>query len=97
VFEKKVAELVGTEVSVAATLIGGGVVKPVVGKSPKVLGLSHGTTLGETGVSNLSPSKTRPGEEKTVEKLLKFKFLETPADGITGETETVTGASERRL
>jgi hypothetical protein len=88
VFEKKVAEMIGTEVSAATTLIGGGVVNPGVGKSPKVLGLSHGTTSGETGVSNLSPSKTRPGEEKSARKLLKFKVLETPADGIIGEIET---------
>jgi hypothetical protein len=47
VFGKKVAELVGTEVYVATTLTGGGVVKPGVGKYPKVLGLSHMVQLQE--------------------------------------------------
>jgi len=76
-FEKKVAELIGIEVSTATTLTRGGVVKPGVGKSPKVLGLSHGTISGETRVSKISPSKTRPREEKLAEKISKFKFLET--------------------
>jgi hypothetical protein len=52
----------GTKVSlsVVATIIGGGVVKPGVGKYSKVLGLDHGTTSGEKGVTRISPSNPRP-------------------------------------
>jgi hypothetical protein len=41
------------------TLIGGGVVKPRVGKYSEVLGLNHYTNSRETGVSNISPSNLR--------------------------------------
>jgi hypothetical protein len=81
---KKVVELVGKEASPTTTLIGEGIVKPGVGKSPKVLGLSQGTTSGETGVSKFSPSKPRPGEEKTTGKPPKFKAIETPTEDIIG-------------
>jgi hypothetical protein len=50
----------GKEVSPSldtTTLTGGGVGKPKVGKSSKLLGLNHFTISGETGVSKLSPSK----------------------------------------
>jgi hypothetical protein len=39
------------------TLIGGGVGKPKVGKSFKLLGLNHFTISREMGVSKISPSK----------------------------------------
>jgi hypothetical protein len=55
-----------------------------VGKSPQVLGLSQGTTSGETGVSKLSPSKPRPEEDKTTGKIPTFKALETPTKDIIG-------------
>jgi hypothetical protein len=53
--------------------------------------MSHGTTSGETGVSKISPSKMRTGEEKSVGKFLKFKVLEAPIDGIAGETKKIIG------
>jgi hypothetical protein len=68
-----------------------------VGKSSKVLGLNHFTTSGETGVSNISPSKPRLGGEKSTGKLPKFKFLETPTDGIIGELEAATGVFKEGL
>jgi hypothetical protein len=36
------------------------------------------------GVSKLSPSKPRPGEEKMIEKLPKCKALETRTGDIIG-------------
>jgi hypothetical protein len=97
VFEKKVAELVGTKIFVAETLTGGGIINLGVGKSPKVLGLIHATNSGEARVLKLSPSKMRPGEEKSARKFMKFKVLETPTNGITRETKIVTGVSKGRL
>jgi hypothetical protein len=50
----------GKEVSpslVTTLLIGGGVGKPKVGKTSKLLGLNHFTISRETRVSKLSPSK----------------------------------------
>jgi hypothetical protein len=41
----KAAELGGTEASPTTTITGEGIVKPGVGKYPKVLGLSQGTNL----------------------------------------------------
>jgi hypothetical protein len=76
--------MVGKEAYPIATLIGEGIVKHGVGKSPKVLGLSQGTNSGEMGVSKLSPSKLRPWEEKTTTKIPKFKALETPMEYIIG-------------
>jgi hypothetical protein len=35
-------------------------------------------------MSKLSPSKPRIGGDKSIGKLPKFKFLETPTNGITG-------------
>jgi hypothetical protein len=67
------------------------VVKTGVGKSSEVLGLNHYTNLGEKGVSNIYPSNSRLGGEKSTGKLPKFKFLETAADGLTGELEATTG------
>jgi hypothetical protein len=85
VFRTKATELGGTKVSPATTLTGEGIVKYGVGKYPKVIGLSQGTTSRETGVSKLSPSKPRPEEEKTTGKLPKFNALETPTEDIIGE------------
>jgi len=82
----------------ATTLIGGGVVNYGVGKSSKVKYLSfHFTTSREKGVSKLSPSKPRIRGEKSAGKLPKFKFLETPAICIIGESETVTGVCKEGL
>jgi hypothetical protein len=61
------------------------VVKLRVGKYSKVLGLNHGTTLGEIGVKKVSPSNLTPGGDKSTRTLPNFKLRETPADGITGE------------
>jgi hypothetical protein len=85
----------GTKVSPSlkvAMLIGGGVVNPGVGKPSKVLGLNHCIISGETRVSKISSSKQGLGGEKSTRKLPKFKLLETPVDGITGELEAATGA-----
>jgi hypothetical protein len=70
---------------VAATVIGGGVVKPGVGKYSEALGLNHGTISGERGVTRISPSNPRPGGENSTGTLPKFKVRETPTEGITGE------------
>jgi hypothetical protein len=56
-----------------------------VGKYSEVLGLNHGTTLGEIGVTKVSPSNLTPGGEKSTRTLPNFKLRETPTDGITGE------------
>jgi hypothetical protein len=66
-------------------VIGGGVVKPGVGKSSEILILNQATTLGEIGVTNISPSNPIPGGEKSTGTLPNFKLRETPTDGITGE------------
>jgi hypothetical protein len=68
-----------------AIVIGGGVVKPGVGKYPEELGLNHGTISGEKGVTRISPSNPRPGGEKSTGTLPKFKVRETPAEGMTGD------------
>jgi hypothetical protein len=99
-WERKIWGFKGIEVSPslnASTLIGGGVVKPGVGKSSKVLGLNHCTTSGKTRVSKLSPSKPRLGGEKLTGKLPKFKLLGTPVDGIIGELEATTGVFKEGL
>jgi hypothetical protein len=70
---------------VVATVIGGGVVKPRVGKSSEVLGLNHGTISGESGVTRISPSSPRLGEENSIGTLPKFNVQETPIEGITVE------------
>jgi hypothetical protein len=88
VLGEKVTGLEGAEVWIsvnATTLTGGGVVKPGVGKYSEVLGLNHGTTSGEIGVTRLSPSNPRPGGEKSAGTLPNFKLRETPIDGITGK------------
>jgi hypothetical protein len=78
VLGEKSTRLEGIEVSSSVNttnLIRGGVVKPRVGKSYEVLGLNHYTTSGEIGVSNISPSNSRLGGEKSTGKLPKFKIL----------------------
>jgi hypothetical protein len=69
----------------------GGVVKPGVGKSSKVLGMNHGTTSGERGVTRISPSYPRPGGENSTGTLPKFKVRETPAEGMTVECDAKIG------
>jgi hypothetical protein len=61
------------------------VVKPRVGKYSEVLGLNHGTTSRERGVTRISPSNPRPGGENSTGTLPKFKVPETPTKGITIE------------
>jgi hypothetical protein len=73
-----------TGASPTTTLIWDEIVKTGVGKYPKFLGLIQGTNLGDTRVSKVSSSKPRPGEEKTIGKLPKFKALETPIEDIIG-------------
>jgi hypothetical protein len=67
-FREKTTGPEGTKVSLfvkSTTLTGGGVVKPGVGKYFEVLSLNHGTTSVEMGVTKLSPSNPRLGEEKS--------------------------------
>ena len=67
-FEEKATGLEGAKVSlyvVATTVIGGGVVKPGVGKSSEIWGLDQGTTSGERGVTRISPSKSIQGGENS--------------------------------
>ena len=83
---EKFTGLEGAKVDIstnATTLTGGRVVKPRVGKSSEVLGLNHGTPLGEIGVTRISPSNPIPGGEKSAGTLPNFKLWETPIDGIT--------------
>jgi hypothetical protein len=47
--------------STKSVTLTGGVVNLGVGKSSKVLGLTHGRTLGERGVTMVSPSNLKPG------------------------------------
>jgi hypothetical protein len=75
---------------VAARVIGG-VVKPGVGKSSEVIGMNHGTTSGERGVTRISPSDPRLGGENSTGTLPKFKVRETPAEGITVECDAENG------
>jgi hypothetical protein len=86
-FREKATGLEGAEASLhaVATVIGGGVVNLGVGKYPEVLGLNHGTTSGDRGVTRISPSNPRPGGENSTRTLPKFKVRETPTEGITGE------------
>jgi hypothetical protein len=95
-FRKKAIGLEGTKVSLSSksvTLTRGGVLKPGVEKSSEVLGLNHSTTSGEIGVTILSPSNPRPGEDKSTGTLPNFKLQETPTTGITGECEADIGVS----
>jgi hypothetical protein len=48
-------------------------------------------------VLKISPSNPRIGGEKSTGKLPKFKFLETPAVCIIGESETVIGVCREGL
>jgi hypothetical protein len=61
------------------------VVKPGVGKYSELLGLNHGATSGETGVTRISLSNPRPGGENLAGTVLKFKLWETPTEGISVE------------
>jgi hypothetical protein len=86
--EKRLQGLKGKEDSLFAksvTLTGGGVIKPQVGKYYEVWGLDQGTTSGERGVTRISPSKSRPGGEKSTGTLPNFKLQKTPTNGIIGE------------
>jgi hypothetical protein len=74
-----------TEVSLSitvTTMIGGGVVKSGAGKSFEALGLNHGTTSAERGVTRISPSNIGPGGKISTRTLPKFKVQETPTVGI---------------
>jgi len=85
---KYMPKFMGEEVSLSAksvTPIGGGVIKPRVGKSFEVWGLDQGTTSRESGVKRISPSNPRPGGENSTITLPKFKVRETPAEGIIVE------------
>ena len=59
--------------AVTTIVIRGGVVKIGVGKSYVVMGLCQGTTLGERGVTRISPSNPRLGGEKLAGTLPKFR------------------------
>jgi hypothetical protein len=96
-FGEKATGLGGKEDSLSAklvTLIGGGVIKPGVGKYSKVYGLDQGTTLGERGVTRIYPSNPRSGGENATGTLPKFKFRETPTDGMVGKWEVYIGVSK---
>jgi hypothetical protein len=53
-----------------------------VGKSSMVLGLFQGTTLDEKGVTRVSPSNPRSGEENSAGTLPKFRKRETSEGGL---------------
>jgi hypothetical protein len=55
-----------------------------VGKSSVVLGLRQCTASGETGVTRISPSNPRPGEETSTGTLPKFRKRETSEGGLLG-------------
>jgi hypothetical protein len=86
-FREKATGLEGVEASLCAVeiIIGGGVVKPGVGKSSEALGLNHGTISGERGVTRISPSNPRSRGENSTGTLPKFKVRETPTDGKIGK------------
>jgi len=87
-FKEKSTVLESAEASlsaVVATVIGRGVIKIGVGKSCVVLGLGQGTASGGRGVTRIYPSNPRPGREKSIGTLPKFKFLETPVEGMIGD------------
>jgi hypothetical protein len=64
------------------TVTRGGAVHIGVGKSSIVWGLRQGTTVGERGVTRISPSNPRPGGENSVGTLLKFRKRETFEGGL---------------
>jgi hypothetical protein len=68
---------------VVVAIVIGGVVNPEVGKYSEALGIDHGMTSGERGVTMVSPSNPRPGGENSTGTLPKFKVRETPTEGIT--------------
>jgi hypothetical protein len=61
------------------------VIKPGVGYSSKVLVLYQGTTLGEIGVTKISPSNPKPRGENSTQTIPNFKLRETPTKGIIGK------------
>jgi hypothetical protein len=73
------------------------VVKLEVGKCSVVLYLGQGTTSREKGVTRISPSNPRPGGEISTGTLPKFRVLETPAEGMTGNAEEVNGVSKEEM
>jgi hypothetical protein len=85
-----------------ATVIGGGVVKPRVGKYSEALGLNHGIISGERGVTMVSPSNPRPGGENSTGTLPKFKVRETkifnfiPDNGARNVSVEVTSGLQQR-
>jgi hypothetical protein len=86
-FKEKAKGLESTNASlcaVATTVTREGVVKLGVGKSSVVQGLRQGTTLGERGVTRISPSNPIPGEEKLAGTLSKFRKQETSEKGLLG-------------
>jgi hypothetical protein len=66
----------------ATTVTRGGVVNLGVGKSSMVLGIHHGTPLGERGVTRISPSNPRPGGENSIGTVPKFRKRETSEKGL---------------
>jgi hypothetical protein len=84
-FREKANELKQVDASLCAeatTVTRGGVVKLGVGKSSMVLGLRQVTTLGERGVTRVSPSNPRPGRENSTGTLPKFRKRETSEKGL---------------
>jgi hypothetical protein len=86
-FREKSTALESTEASLFAVVvivIGGGVIKPRVGKYFMVLGLGQVTASGERGVTRISPSNPKTGGEKSIGTLPKFKVRETLTEGMIG-------------
>jgi len=78
-FSEKDSELKPVDVSLCAEAT-----KLGVGKSSVVLGLCQGTSSGETGVTRISPSSPRLGEETSTGTLPKFRKWETSESGLLG-------------
>jgi hypothetical protein len=75
-FREKANRLKSADASLCAevaTITRGGVVKLGVGKYYVVLGLCQGISLGERGVTRISPSNPRPGGGNSTGTLPKFK------------------------
>jgi hypothetical protein len=73
-------ELVDASLHAVATIVTrGGVVK-----FSMVQGLCQGTTLGERGVTRISPSIPRPGGENSAGTLPKFRKWETLETSLLG-------------
>jgi hypothetical protein len=78
-FSEKDSELKPVDVSLCAEAT-----KLGVGKYFVFLGLCQGTASRETGVTRISPSSPRPGEETSTGTLLKFRKWETSKGGLPG-------------